>query len=137
MLGIGVFLVVTERGRVVASFRAIGRAGIAIAALMAISSGSFIAALNHTSVANVLFLQGLAPVLAAVFGMALGERVSRRTWVAMVVAVAGVAVMGGGPSRPRAPGFALSGVVSGSFAGTIGVTRPPRPGGVAPPTWAP
>src|SRR4051794_41861335 len=109
MLGIGVFLVVTERGRVVASFRAIGRAGLAIAALMAVSSGSFIAALNHTSVANVLFLQGLAPVLAAVFGMALGERVGRRTWVAMAVAVAGVAGVGGGPRPPGAPGVRLSG----------------------------
>src|SRR4051812_50169352 len=106
MLGIGAYIVATERGRVVASFRAIGRAGLAIAALMAVSSGAFIAALNHTSVANVLFLQGLAPVLAAVFGMALGERGSRRTWVAMVVAVAGVAGLGGGAGPPG--GLALS-----------------------------
>jgi drug/metabolite transporter (DMT)-like permease len=135
MLGIGVYIVATERGRVVASFRAIGRAGLAIAALMAISSGSFIAALNHTSVANVLFLQGLAPVLAAVFGMALGERVSRRTWVAMVVAVAGVAVMVGGPSRPSALGFGLSLLMSVSFAGTIVITRHQRQVSMAPATW--
>ena len=69
---------------------------------MAASSGAFIAALNYTSVANVLFMQGLAPVLAAVFGLAVGERVSRRTWVAMAVAIAGVALMVGGPSRPSA-----------------------------------
>src|SRR6476619_6148245 len=71
MLGIGVYIVATERGRSLAAFRAIGRPGLAIAALMAVSSGSFIAALNYTSVANVLFLQGLAPVLAAVLGMAI------------------------------------------------------------------
>ena len=76
MLGIGVFVAFTERGRVIASFRTMGRAGLAVAALMAASSGAFIAALNYTSVANVLFLQGLSPVLAAVFGLAVGERVS-------------------------------------------------------------
>ena len=72
-----------------------------MAALMAVSSGAFIAALNYTSVANVLFLQGLAPVLAAVMGMAIGERVERRTWIAMAVAVTGVARDGRRPEPPE------------------------------------
>jgi drug/metabolite transporter (DMT)-like permease len=135
MLGIGVFIVATERGRTLAAFRAIGRPGLAIAALMAVSSGAFIAALNYTSVANVLFLQGLAPVLAAVFGMAVGERVERRTWIAMAVAVSGVAVMVGGPSRPSALGFALSLLMSVSFAGVIVITRHQRQVSMAPATW--
>ena len=135
MLGIGVFVAFTERGRVIASFRASGRAGLAVAALMAASSGAFIAALNYTSVANVLFLQGLAPVLAAVFGLAVGERVSRRTWVAMAVAIAGVALMVGGPSRPSALGFGLSLFMSISFAGTIVITRHQRHVSMAPATW--
>ena len=46
MLGIGVFIAATERGRSLSAFRAIGRPGLAIAALMAVSSGSFIAALT-------------------------------------------------------------------------------------------
>ncbi|HSD81052.1 MAG TPA: DMT family transporter, partial [Solirubrobacteraceae bacterium] len=100
VLGIVAFVAVAERGRFVQAFREIGRAGLAVAALMAVSSGAFIAALNYTSVANVLFLQALAPVLAAVFGTLAGERVGRRTWVAMAVAVAGVALMVGGPSHP-------------------------------------
>ena len=135
MLGIGVFVAFTERGRVIASFRTMGRAGLAVAALMAASSGAFIAALNYTSVANVLFLQGLAPVLAAVFGLALGERVSRRTWVAMAVAIAGVAVMVGGPSRPSLAGFSLSLFMSISFAGVIVITRHQRHVSMAPATW--
>jgi drug/metabolite transporter (DMT)-like permease len=135
MLGIGVFVLVTERGRVVASFRASGRAGLAVAVLMAASSGAFIAALNYTSVANVLFLQGLAPVLAAVFGLAVGERVSRRTWIAMAVAIAGVALMVGGPSRPSLAGFSLSLFMSISFAGTIVITRHQRQVSMAPATW--
>jgi len=135
MLGIGVFVVATERGRSVKAFRAIGRPGLAMAALMAVSSGSFIAALNYTSVANVLFLQGLAPVLAAVMGMLIGERVERRTWIAMAVAVTGVAVMVGGPSRPSAAGFALSLLMSISFAATIVITRHQRQVSMAPATW--
>ena len=135
MLGIGVFVALTERGRVLASFRAIGRAGLAMAALMAGSSGAFIAALNYTSVANVLFMQGLAPVLAAVFGIFVGESVRRRTWIAMAVAVTGVALMVGGPSRPSLAGFTLSLLMSISFAATIVITRHHREVSMAPATW--
>jgi drug/metabolite transporter (DMT)-like permease len=74
-------------------------------------------------------------VLAAVFGLALGERVSRRTWVAMAVAIAGVALMVGGPSRPSALGFGLSLFMSISFAGTIVITRHQRHVSMAPATW--
>ena len=75
VIGILAFVAMAERGRVVHGFRQIGRAGLALAVLMAISSGAFIAALNYTSVANVLFLQALAPVLAALFGTFVGELV--------------------------------------------------------------
>jgi drug/metabolite transporter (DMT)-like permease len=134
VIGILTFVAVAERGRVVHGFRQIGRAGLALAALMAISSGAFIAALNYTSVANVLFLQALAPVLAALFGTLVGERVSRRTWIAIAVAVAGVALMVGGPSRPSLAGFSLSLLMSVSFAGTIVITRHQRQVSMAPAT---
>jgi hypothetical protein len=53
-LAVLVFVAVAERGQVIRAFRAIGRPGLAVAALIAIASGSFITALNDTSVANVL-----------------------------------------------------------------------------------
>jgi drug/metabolite transporter (DMT)-like permease len=134
VLGILVFITFAERGRFVRSFLDIGRAGIAIAVLMAASSGAFIAALNYTTVANVLFLQALAPVLAAIFGTFVGERVSRRTWIATAIAIAGVALMVGGPSRPSALGFGLSLFMSVSFAGTIVITRHQRHVSMAPAT---
>lgn len=134
VLAILAFVALAERGRVVRGFLAIGRAGLVMAALMAISSGAFIAALNYTSVANVLFLQALAPVLAAVFGTFVGERVSRRTWTAIAVAVAGVALMVGGPSRPSPTGLALSLLMSVSFAATIVITRHQRQVSMAPAT---
>jgi drug/metabolite transporter (DMT)-like permease len=133
-LGVAVFVAVAERGRVVRAFRSIGRAGLAVAALMAVSSGCFILALNHTSVANVLFVQALAPVLAAVFGTFVGEAVARRTWIAMAVAIAGVAVMVGGPDPPSAIGLTFSLVMSTAFAGTIVLTRHHREVSMAPAT---
>lgn len=134
VLGIVAFVAMAERGRVVQAFREIGRPGLAVAVLMAGSSGAFIAALNYTSVANVLFMQALAPVLAAAFGTFVGERVARRTWVAMAVAVAGVALMVGGPSHPSLAGFTLSVLMSVSFAGTIVITRHQRQVSMAPAT---
>jgi len=134
VLGLLLFVAVAERGRVLRAFRAIGRGGIAVTVLMAVSSGAFIAALNYTSVANVLFMQALAPVLAAVLGTFVGEPVARRTWIAMAVAIAGVGLMVGGPSHPSAAGLSLSLLMSISFAGTIVVTRHQREVSMAPAT---
>ncbi len=131
-LGVGAYVVVAERGRVLHAFRAIGRGGLAIAALLAVSSASFFTALNYTSVANVLFMQALAPLIAAALGTALGEPVPRRTWFAMFVALAGVALMVGGPGRPNGFGLALSLVMSASFAATLVITRHRRDVSMAP-----
>jgi len=85
-----------------ARFAPSGGAASAIAALMAISSSApFITALNHTSVANVLFMQcdraGSSRRRSAPHS---ARPVARRTWIAMVVAVLGVALMVGGPGQP-------------------------------------
>src|SRR5699024_3349733 len=47
VVGLLAFIAVAQRGGVGRAFRAVGGAGLAIAALMAISSASFIVALNH------------------------------------------------------------------------------------------
>src|SRR6185295_16863332 len=82
------YVAVVERGRVVQAFRSIGLAGIAVALCVAIASGAFISALNHTTVARVLFILAIAPVLAAVLArVALGEPITRRTAFAMALAL--------------------------------------------------
>ncbi len=134
VLGLLTYVAVAEQGAVLRAFRAVGRGGLAIAALMAVSSGSFIVALNHSSVANVLFMQALAPILAAVLGTVLGEPVSRRTWLAMVVALAGVGLMVGGPGHPSLSGVALSLLMTAAFAGTLVITRHRRDVSMAPAT---
>jgi drug/metabolite transporter (DMT)-like permease len=134
VLGLLAFTAVAERGAVARAFRAVGRGGLVVAALMAISSGTFIVALNHATVASILFMQALAPLLAALLGMLLGEPVSRRTWLAMAIALAGVALMVGGPGRPGALGLGLSLVMTTSFAAMLVVTRHHREVSMAPAT---
>jgi drug/metabolite transporter (DMT)-like permease len=134
VIGPFAYVAIAERGAVGRAFRAIGRPGIAVAACMAVSSGAFIVALNYASVANVLFMQALAPILAAVAGSTLGEPVARRTWLAMGIAVAGVTVMVGGPGHPSALGLTLSLFVSVTFAAMIVLTRHYREVSMAPAT---
>jgi len=133
-LGLGVYVLVTERGRTLRAFREIGAGGAAIVVLIAIASSSFFVALNHASVASVLFMQGLAPLLAAALGLLVGDPVGRRTWLAMGIALAGVAVMVGGPGRPGPLGLALSLLMTMSFATTLVITRHRRDVSMAPAT---
>ena len=134
VLGLLAFVAIAERGALLRAFRAIGHSGLVVAALMAVSSGAFIVALNHTTVANVLFMQALAPVLAAALGTFVGEPVARRTWVAMTVAVLGVGLMVGGPDHPSLAGVSVSLLMSVSFAAVIVITRHRREVSMAPAT---
>ena len=75
-----------------------------MALCVATASGSFIAALNHTSVARVLFILAVSPVLAALLArVTLGEPTTRRTVWAMALALVGVTVMLGAPGRAASP----------------------------------
>jgi drug/metabolite transporter (DMT)-like permease len=124
VLAILVYVAGSERGAVAKAFLAVGRAGLAVAVLLAGASTCFIVALNHATVASVLFMQALAPIAAALLArMVLGEAVGRRTWLAMVVALLGVGLMVGGPGRPGALGLGLSAVMTLAFAGALVITR--------------
>jgi drug/metabolite transporter (DMT)-like permease len=119
-----VYVAVVERGRLVEAFRSIGVAGIAVALCVAAASGGFIGALNHTSVARVLFILALAPVLAAVLARVfLGEAITRRTVLAMALALAGVALMLGAPGEGDLVGDGLSFLAASAFASMIVITR--------------
>jgi len=130
-----IYVAVSERGGVVGAFRGIGLHGLAIAALIAVSAGCFIVALNHTTVANVLVMLALGPLLAAALGyVVLHEAVTGRTVVAMALALVGVAVMFGGPSRPSGLGAGLSFVMCVSFAASLVLARRGREVSLAPAT---
>jgi drug/metabolite transporter (DMT)-like permease len=118
------YVAVVERGRVVQAFRSIGLAGVAVALCVATASGSFIAALNHTSVARVLFILAVSPVLAALLAwLTLGEPITRRTALAMALALVGVALMLGAPGEGSLAGDGFAFVVALAFALMIVITR--------------
>src|SRR5205823_10275832 len=76
-----------------------------------------------SDLANVLFMLALGPVLAAALGTLAGEPVSGRTWLAIGIALGGLALMVGGPGRPGALGASLAFVCALSFAGALVITR--------------
>lgn len=134
-IAVAAYVAVVDRGRVVEACRSIGRAGIGFAASLAIASGAFMVALNHASVAQVLFIQSISPVLAALLGwVLLGEAVSRRTAAAMVVALLGVGVMVGSPGGGSALGSGLAVVMALGFALSIVIARHRRDVSMAPAT---
>jgi drug/metabolite transporter (DMT)-like permease len=132
-VALAAFVAVSNRGRTIAAFRSMGRAGFAVAVCTAIASGSFIVALNHATVANVLFMQAAAPIAAALLAwIALGESITGRALLAMVVALLGVALMVGGPGSGGVFGVGASLVMTLAFAATLVVTRHRREVSMAP-----
>jgi drug/metabolite transporter (DMT)-like permease len=133
VLALLVFVAFSERGGVSRAFLSMGWAGIAVAVATAVASGTFIVALNHTTVANVLFMQAVAPILAALIAwVALHEQVTARTGAAMFVALAGVGLMVGGPGGSQGIGLVLSIVMTFCFALSVVITRHRRDISMAP-----
>lgn len=89
-----VFLLVTRGRDTLSAFRAIGWDGVVVAVAMAGGSTLYILALSLTTVANVMFILSTSPLLTALLGrLVLGERIGAVTWVAMLAALAGIAIM--------------------------------------------
>jgi drug/metabolite transporter (DMT)-like permease len=131
-IALGAFVLAGHRHELVTSVRRSGWAMLGVGVSTAVASAAFIVALNYTSVAHVLFLQASAPILAALLGrITLGEAVSARAWVAMLVALAGVGVMVGAPGGEVLVSL-LSVLMAFSFAVSIVITRSHRHISMAP-----
>jgi drug/metabolite transporter (DMT)-like permease len=113
-----------ERRETIRAFLGMGRSGLAMTLFLAISSGAFLLALNHTTVANVLFMQAAAPMMAALLGWALiSEPVDGRTWAALLLAGAGVVVMAAGSLDAGVAAVGLPLLMTASFAAVIVIAR--------------
>jgi drug/metabolite transporter, DME family len=89
-------LAVRHRGRVATPLRDAGWDAFLAGLALTGSSSFFILSLSHVTVANALFMSGIAPFITALIARAsIGEPVARLTWGAMALAAAGVAVMVG------------------------------------------
>jgi drug/metabolite transporter (DMT)-like permease len=87
-------LAVMHGRRMPAAVRGVGWPGVLSAAFLAGQFFLFVASLTRTTVANTFVLMSVSPFLAALAARVfLGERVPRRTWVAMAVALAGIVIM--------------------------------------------
>ncbi|MFZ9417006.1 MAG: DMT family transporter, partial [Alphaproteobacteria bacterium] len=83
-----------RRGDTLRRIRDVGAWGVVSAAFLASTFFAFILSVMNTTVANTAVTMSLAPLMAALAGLAfLGERVAARTWVAIAVAGIGLAVM--------------------------------------------
>jgi hypothetical protein len=72
----------------VSLFRAMGLPGIAIGFCFAGASTTFVLALGHTTVANILLIYAGAPLFAALFARLLfGEHISGSTWAAIAAVI--------------------------------------------------
>lgn len=79
------------------------RPAILAAVLFAGSTLCFVAAVKHAPVADVLLILSVIPLTAALLSwIALGERLRAATWLAMLGAMAGLALVVGGGAAPAA-----------------------------------
>ena len=94
---------VRHRAHAFEVFRNLGMRGVAAAGLSGLGTVLFVAAVQYTSVANVLILIGACPLIAALLSRVfLREQIPGRTWLAIGATLAGVGLaVGGGLEGPR------------------------------------
>jgi drug/metabolite transporter (DMT)-like permease len=95
-----------------------------LAVSLALGSTSFVVALNHTSVAQVMLIQALSPVFAALVSRGLlQEPITRASLVAMALALVGVGFTLKGDASSSVVGSGASLVMSLGFTATIVISR--------------
>ena len=89
-------LVFQKRSRFFDEFRGLGWNDCLLAVFLGTGFVAYVFALLYNTVANALFIFSCAPFVAGFLGwILLGERVATRTWLAIGIAMAGLAVMVG------------------------------------------
>ena len=128
MIALTLALAVYYRGETLARFRAIGWSGLAVAALLAVSSVFFILALHNTSVANTLVIVAAAPLIAAILSRVfLAEAVPARTWAAILAVLVGILVLVSDGPRSGTLGGDLAALVAAfTIAGAFTLVRRAR-----------
>ncbi|MSP83182.1 MAG: DMT family transporter [Alphaproteobacteria bacterium] len=120
-LAVGALLLGRYGSGTLRALRDTGRLGLFCGAMMAGSNLCFIAALATTTVADTMFTMAVRPLIAALLGWTiLGERITRATWIAILMAGLGLAIMMGGASGAgRLVGTAIALLGSLFFGGFV------------------
>jgi drug/metabolite transporter (DMT)-like permease len=81
-------------GATLRAYRTMGVPGLVVGVGFAIASVSFILAIGYTTVANVVLIQAVTPLIAALLAwIVYRERITLSTWIAIVAVFFGVAIM--------------------------------------------
>lgn len=120
-----VFIAFKYKGNPLRHFFVLKPVDLIVSVALACGFLCYVLSLFTTSVANTVLTLSTGPFFAALLGwFFLSEPVGRRTWVAMLVAIAGVAVMvSGGSGASDLIGFAFALLAVLSFAIMIVVLR--------------
>lgn len=95
-VSLAVVYTATRRRQTLSDIRGLGFAGLAVAVIYALNAISFVFAVEHTRVANVLIILAATPLIAALLSIVvLKERVATPTWVAIAAGMTGVAIVVG------------------------------------------
>ncbi|MDH3695143.1 MAG: DMT family transporter [Gammaproteobacteria bacterium] len=111
-------LLIRYRGRTINAFRAVGIRGLWVAVILGLGSCAYVFAMLTTTVANVVFIIGAAPLLTALIGwLLLRERLTITSIVTMIIAFAGIGLMfADGINAGRWLGNSMALIVVLSFA---------------------
>jgi drug/metabolite transporter (DMT)-like permease len=91
---VALFLLARDRKTFISRFRAVRGTDLVISMSLALGFITYVLSLFNTSVANTVLILSTGPVFAALLGwLVLREKVTMVTWLAMLIAFSGVAVM--------------------------------------------
>lgn len=127
-LTLWVVLALWYRGRLLAVTLEMGRIGLLAVAVFGLSTILFVTSITLTKAANTLFILSTAPLFAALISwLVLGERVARRTWIAICCALLGIGIIfAGGLGGGTLVGDLLALGAAISLAGQLSIARHAR-----------
>lgn len=87
-------LLVSRRQQGIRNALKLGATGYILAAIITVANIGFVLSLMHTSVANTLVILALAPMVSAIYDRIFRQqRLARRTWLAILSCLFGVAIL--------------------------------------------
>ncbi len=123
-LGLAVAMAILREGNVAKDLRGMGWRGWFFVLQSAAGMACYLAALRHTSVANVAVIYATAPFLAAALGwVVLHEKPGRSSIIASAVALGGVSIMVGFGTAGGLIGDLLALGMTWSMASTMVIAR--------------
>ena len=93
-VSLAIVFVLLHRTRVWAELRRLTGVSIAGGVALSVTNTGFIWSVQHTTVANTMFVLGAIPFFTAILAwLFLGERVARKLWITIGLAMTGVLIM--------------------------------------------